>query len=62
MKSFGYLISILSVALLAIPAWDNAVRKPPLLAALIAGVLLSMLGMALRWASYRRERGSDDPA
>ena len=56
MKDLGYLVSIVSVILLALPAWKNASQEPLLFAALIAGMAASILGMALRWASYRREK------
>ena len=55
MKSFGYLVSIVSVFLLAMPAWENASQKPMLMLSLVAGMALSMVGMVLRWWSYRRE-------
>lgn len=55
-KEFGYLVSILSVILLAIPAWENASDKPILFLCLLAGMAASILGMILRLISHRRER------
>jgi hypothetical protein len=55
-KSFGYLISILSVLLLAIPAFKTASQDRVLLLCLIAGMLTSVGGMVLRWIAYRREQ------
>jgi len=56
LKTVGYLISTLSVVLLAIPSWRSATAHPLLLLALIAGVSTSILGMVLRWLAYVRER------
>ncbi|TMJ14984.1 MAG: hypothetical protein E6G94_08250 [Alphaproteobacteria bacterium] len=56
MKGFGYLISTLSVFLLAAGSFKNAVKEPLLLACLILGMATSILGMALRYLSYRREQ------
>lgn len=56
MKSIGYVFSIISVLLLVIATWKNVSEEPVLLLALIAGAVSSIIGMGLRWASYRRER------
>ncbi len=55
MKGIGYFISIVSVFLLAAPAWKNAFEDPLLRACLVAGILASVIGMALRWMGSRRE-------
>jgi hypothetical protein len=55
-KGFGYLISILSVFLLAAGSFKNAVQEPLLLLCLIAGMATSIAGMILRYLSYRREQ------
>lgn len=55
MKSFGYSISMLSVVLLAVPAWENSRDKPLLFLCLVAGIVISIIGMALRWIAHRRE-------
>lgn len=65
-KTFGYLVSSISVVLLAIVAWPHASEKPLLLIALIAGAVTSIVGMALRWTSYwieeRRKNEANRPA
>lgn len=54
-KSTGYLVSTLSVVLLAIVSWKSASTQPLLSACLVLGALASVAGMALRWLSYRIE-------
>ena len=56
MQGLGYIISIFSVVLLAIAAWETASRDPLLQLCLIGGVATSILGMALRYAAHRRDR------
>jgi hypothetical protein len=53
LKGGGYLTSTLSVILLGIPAMKSAMESPPMLASLLAGMGLSVAGMALRWRSHR---------
>lgn len=48
----GYVLSIVSVALLAWVAWAAADGNRGLVLAIIAGALLSVGGMALRWAAH----------
>jgi hypothetical protein len=55
-KGFGYLISILSVFLLAAGSFKNAAQEPLLLVCLLAGMATSIVGMILRYLSYRREQ------
>ena len=55
-KTSGYLVSTLSVILLAIPAWKSASTNPLLMACLAGGMIASITGMALRWWSYRLEK------
>ncbi len=55
MKGLGYLVSILSVLLLGTAAWKTASKEPILLLCLLAGMATSILGMALRYWSYRRD-------
>ncbi len=54
-KSIGYVISTISVALLGLVAWEAADEgwMRPLV---IAGVLASIVGMALRWLTYREDK------
>ena len=51
-KSSGYLVSTLSVVLLAAVSWKSASEEPLLMACLIAGTATSVAGMFLRWLSY----------
>ena len=55
-KSVGYLISFVSVALLGIVSWNSAKSQPLLAAALIGGMASSLIGMGLRWLSYRMDK------
>jgi hypothetical protein len=55
-KTAGYLVSTFSVFLLAIPAAQTAAAHPWLAVCLGGGIVLSILGMALRWYSYRIEK------
>jgi uncharacterized protein involved in exopolysaccharide biosynthesis len=55
-KGTGYLISSISVFLLAVPALKSALERPLLLFCLIAGAILSIVGMFLRYLSHRREK------
>jgi hypothetical protein len=54
-KGFGYLVSTLSVLLLGTAAWKGASEEPLLLMCLIAGMTTSIVGMWLRYYSYRRD-------
>jgi hypothetical protein len=56
LEGSGYLISILSVAILARVAWLGAASQPRLQNLIILGVALSVLGMALRWYVWTRRR------
>ena len=60
LKGSGYLVSTASVVLLGIPAIKSAIENEALLLAVVAGMLLSILGMALRWRSHRLERKQKD--
>jgi len=62
LKAGGYLTSTASVVLLGIPAFRSAAEDPAMLAALLAGMGLSVAGMALRWRSHRVERREQDMA
>jgi hypothetical protein len=53
-KTLGYLLSCVSVLLLGGAAYPGA-QKAHLVLVLFAGMATSMLGMALRWASYEIE-------
>ena len=53
LKGEGYLTSTLRVILLGVPAFKSASEDPAMLASLLAGMGLSVAGMALRWRSHR---------
>jgi hypothetical protein len=53
LKGGGYLTSTFSVVLLGIPAMKSAMESPMMLVSLLAGMSLSVAGMALRWRSQR---------
>jgi uncharacterized membrane protein YccC len=55
-KGPGYLVSTLSVFLLAAGSLKNALQDPLLLLCLLAGMATSIAGMGLRYLSYRREQ------
>ena len=55
LKSFGYVISTISVVLLAIVSWPKAQQSPLLLACLVGGAIASIVGMFCRWLSYEME-------
>jgi hypothetical protein len=54
LKGNGYLISILSVFLLAFPPLKSAKSDPLVIACIAIGALLSIFGMALRWIADRK--------
>ena len=56
MKGAGYLVSSVSVLLLAVSPLKTAMEDPFLLFCLAGGVILSILGMVLRYISHRRDR------
>jgi hypothetical protein len=56
LKTLGYLISSVSVTLLGIVAWSGASEHPALMGALILGMAASVLGMLLRWLSFRQDQ------
>jgi hypothetical protein len=56
-KTTGYLVSCVSVALLGWAAYPGA-EKAGLTAVLVAGLAASVVGMGLRWRSYELERRS----
>ena len=60
LKGDGYLISILSVFLLAFPPLKSAKDDPVVLACIAVGALLSILGMALRWIADRKTQHKID--
>ncbi len=61
-KTLGYLVSSLSVFLLAIVSWDSAQKSAVLVACLLAGAATSIIGMACRWLSYEIEKRQQELA
>lgn len=59
-KTSGYVISTLSVILLAIVAWKGAKDDPILVALLIIGALTSVIGMIMRWIAFLRDEKPKD--
>lgn len=56
LKTLGYLVSTVSVVLLAFVSWPKAKESPVLLACLIGGAVTSIIGMICRWLSYAIEK------
>jgi hypothetical protein len=56
MKTLGYLVSTLSVILLAIASWPKAQENPVFMVCLISGAIASVIGMFFRWLSYSIEK------
>jgi uncharacterized membrane protein len=54
LKLYGYLISTLSVMILALIAWHTT-ETDGLRALVILSALLSVFGMVLRWLSFERD-------
>ena len=59
-KTSGYLISTVSVILLAIVAWKGAKGDPTLTTLLILGALTSVAGMLCRWIAFLRDEKPKD--
>ena len=55
LKSLGYLLSELSIVLLAMSAWTGASGNPTMRIAVGVGAVLAAAGMAMRWAAYWRK-------
>ena len=64
LKTYGYLVSTLSVLLLGLVSWKSASEQPLLALCLIGGMATSITGMFLRWLSHeadrRRKKGAVD--
>lgn len=56
LKGAGYLTSTGSVFLLGAAAWNTAAQSTVTTAFLILGMLLSVVGMLLRWRSHHLEQ------
>ncbi|MBZ9673010.1 hypothetical protein FJ970_08650 [Mesorhizobium sp. B2-1-8] len=60
LKGVGYLISTLSVVLLAIVSWSSASKSPLLTTCLLVGAATSIAGMFCRWLTYEIEKRRED--
>ena len=63
LTGIGYVLSIVSVALLAWAAWPAPEEDRALAGAVIAGAALSVVGLALRWGAHivqNRKIAEDD--
>jgi hypothetical protein len=60
LKGAGYLTSTSSVALLGAVSWKSASEHAWMLACLILGMCLSVIGMMLRWRSHRLDQKQKD--
>jgi hypothetical protein len=58
LKTVGYLISTLSVALLTLVAWQTVAHNSFLRTCLLIGAATSIIGMLCRWYSYRLDEGA----
>ncbi|MBJ6133802.1 hypothetical protein JAU75_13230 [Ochrobactrum sp. Q0168] len=56
LKGVGYLVSTLSVFLLALVSWASAQKSILLTICLISGAATSIVGMFCRWLSYQIEK------
>ena len=56
MKGAGYAVSIISVLLLGAAAWPKPTEADWKAIAVVAGMIASIIGMALRYLSHRKDR------
>ena len=56
LKGGGYLVSTVSVVLLAVPGIKAAMETPILFVCVLGGAATSIGGMYLRWRSHRAEQ------
>jgi hypothetical protein len=56
LKGVGYLISSVSVFFLGIVAWPGPGEPPWQAVAVLMGMVLSILGMAVRFMSHQKDR------
>lgn len=62
LKGIGYVISTVSVVLLAIVSWKHASEDLLLAVCLVGGAATSIAGMYFRWASYVIEKRRKGPS
>jgi hypothetical protein len=53
LKTVGYIISTMSVAMLGLVAWASTDHDPTMRTFLLIGMGASVAGMFLRWLSYQ---------
>ena len=58
LKAVGYLVSTISVFLLGVVAWPKPDEPQWKAVVLAVGMLASILGMAIRWISHRKEKAA----
>jgi hypothetical protein len=58
LKAVGYLVSTISVFLLGVVAWPKPDEPQWKAIVLAVGMLASILGMAIRWNSHRKEKAA----
>jgi hypothetical protein len=56
LKGIGYLVSIVSVFLLAVPALKSAQENVLMAVCLVLGMTASIAGMGIRWLSHLRQQ------
>jgi hypothetical protein len=62
MKGFGYLVSIVSVFLLGAVGWPGPNEPHWKMPVVVAGMAASIIGMGLRYMSYRKEQREKEQA
>ncbi|RAZ90384.1 hypothetical protein DPM33_12700 [Mesorhizobium hawassense] len=60
LKGTGYVISTVSVILLATVSWESASKSSILIACLLGGAAASIIGMFCRWLSYEIEKRREE--
>jgi len=60
LKTIGYMISVLSVVLLGVAAWQTLPDNQILRLCLIGGMAASIVGMLLRWTSHLMDQREKD--
>jgi hypothetical protein len=56
LKGYGYLVSIVSVFLLAVPALKSAQESSLMAICLILGMIASIIGMGIRWLADLKQK------
>ena len=56
LKGYGYLVSIVSVFLLAVPALKSAQESSVMAICLVVGMISSIIGMGIRWLADLRQK------